>query len=66
MDDYNPESGKQIMRGFEHKPTRDYEKIAAAIKAEAMEAGNAEHNMTVLHAVQAFIMSCTILGRGHN
>lgn len=48
----------------------DYEKNAAAMKADAIEAKNAEHTMTVLQAVRAhpmasfgaFVMSCTIVG----
>lgn len=70
MADYNPETGKQNVLHVEHEQTVDYEKNAAAMKADAIEAENAEHNMTVLQAVRAypmasfwaFVMSCTIVG----
>lgn len=70
MADYNPESGKQTVLQLEHEDSVDYEKNASAMKADAIEAENAEHNMTVLQAVRAypmasfwaFIMSCTIVG----
>jgi hypothetical protein len=72
MADYNPGSGKQIAEEVEHVPAQDYEKTAYAMKADAIEAENAEHNMTVLEAVRAypmasfwaFVMSCTIVGHG--
>jgi len=69
MADYNPDSGKQTVLQVEHENTVDYEKSAAALKADAIEAEIAEHNMTVLQAVRAypmasfwaFVMSCTIV-----
>ena len=73
MADYNPGSGKQIAEEVEHVPAQDFEKSAYAMKADAIEAENAEHNMTVLEAVRAypmasfwaFVMSCTIVGQRH-
>jgi SP family general alpha glucoside:H+ symporter-like MFS transporter len=53
----------------EHQDVFAEKALAADYKAEAIEAENAEHNMTVLEAVKqypmasfwAFVMSCTIV-----
>lgn len=61
-----PEAG---LHQIEHAADLDEKATAADYKADAVEAENAEHNMTVLEAVRAypmasfwaFVMSCTIV-----
>lgn len=75
-----PDSGKQVdhaeaEKHIDHKVSHEHDAVfdekaaAAAYKADAIEAENAEHNMTVLEAVKeypmatfwAFVMSSTIV-----
>jgi SP family general alpha glucoside:H+ symporter-like MFS transporter len=65
-----PQSGTaEVEAQVDHAYDLDEKARAADYKADAVQAENAEHNMTVLEAVRAypmatfwaFVMSCTIV-----
>ncbi|KAL1296497.1 hypothetical protein AAFC00_000009 [Neodothiora populina] len=63
------ETKLQVSEQIEHHDAFPEKSSAAEMKADAIEAENAEHNMTVIEAVKAypmasfwaFVMSCTII-----
>ena len=67
---HDHESKPGYAEQIEHKTAYEEKADVADYRAEAIEAENAEHNMTVLQAVKqypmasfwAFVMSCTIVG----
>jgi SP family general alpha glucoside:H+ symporter-like MFS transporter len=69
----DPESKIGHAQEVEHQDVFTEKALAADYKADAIEAENAEHNMTVLQAVKqypmasfwAFVMSCTIVSSLH-
>jgi hypothetical protein len=69
----DPESKIGHAQEVEHQDVYAEKALVADYKADAIEAENAEHNMTVLQAVKAypmasfwaFVMSCTIVSYLH-
>lgn len=67
--DHDLESKKHVAHEIEDEATFAEKASIADYKANAIEAENAEHNMTVIEAVKAypmasfwaFVMSCTIV-----
>ena len=67
--DQDPEKSHHVERSDSHDVDYDEKAGIADFKADAIEAENAEHNMTVLQAVRAypmaslwaFVMSCCIV-----
>ena len=66
---HDPESKAYHAEAVEHDAAFNEKASIADFKRDAIEAENAEHNMTVLQAVRAypmasfwaFVMSCTIV-----
>lgn len=66
---HDPESKPAYAEEIEHKAVYSEKAAVADFRADAIEAENVEHNMTVIEAVKAypmasfwaFVMSCTIV-----
>lgn len=69
MSQYETEAKPAYAEEIEHKAAFSEKAGVADYRAEAIEAENAEHNMTVIQAMKAypmasfwaFVMSCTIV-----
>ena len=69
----NQDLESKIQHEVGHHDVYDEKAVVSDFKADAIEAENAEHNMTVLQAVRAypmatfwaFVMSCTIVSFHH-